>query len=476
MHVTDPRSTRSAVPIMFFFACIISFIMGVLTNNVTQIHLRPTLLTSPNGTTRRDILVAAPLPLPAMPSPVAEPAGLQLVRQSYENPWQFSVLRTGIDELQTSAKAVMERDGKLPRVVVSLTSLPRRFALRAYDTIRMLKGQSYPPDAIYIALPRRYRRSNESAVVPRWMRDDALITILRPDLDYGPATKLIPALDAELALGFGDTRVVTIDDDDEGSWNSDTLLSLFAYSLHFEHAALGLTGWNVTCMVSAAHCGRRDTNLPTRQFPERLYNFIRQADDYACHSLFDWLPDYYSNCMGAVRKNYVAFADVLEGFRGALYQPRFFDMQQLRQVGNTTQTPALFGLCDDVWISGCLSMAGVVRLVLNPAIHDDAPVRVHLVRLSQARDSAALFSDMPTPPDTRAAQPDVEPGLHDQADKFVKANHDAVRWLERHGAWTQGLWVRPAGFVYASERKRSVKDSGIGQDPRQDGVIQDEVG
>lgn len=284
---------------------------------------------------------------PTSPSPISEPAGLSLYKKAYENPWSFSTLRTGVDDLMLSYDRIMQREGSLPRVVVSFTSLPRRFQIHGHAMINLLKQQTFLPDAIYIAIPRQSRRSNESFTIPKWIRKDPLITVLRPSRDYGPATKLIPAVEEELRLGHKNTRIVTVDDDNEGGWNTMSLLNLYAYSLHFNDAAVGLTGWNVTCMLSDAHCSPLDSGVPQRQFRDKMYNFIRRSDDYACHSLSDWKLDYYPYCMGAVRKNYVAFADVLEGYKGIVYQPRFFNINKLKSILHA-DTPDWFFLSDDV--------------------------------------------------------------------------------------------------------------------------------
>lgn len=444
----EGRSTRSALPILFFFACIISFLFGAMLNTLTEIHLLARIVQP-----QLHPPTPAPLNIPTHPhQPANQPLGLQLMHMSQDNPWQFSVLRTGIDALLNSLQATLRENNTLPRIVVSMTSLPRRFSAHGYDTIRTIKSQVYTPDAIYLAVPKKFKRSDQQLHIPKWVSDDPLITVLTPEVDYGPATKLIPALERELSLGFPNTRVVTIDDDNEGGWGPETLLQLFAYSLHFDNAAIGLTGWNVTCMLSDAKCTPVDTQVPQRQFPERMYNFVKQADDFACHSLADWLPDYYANCMGAIRKNFVGFVDVLEGYRGALYQPSFFDVDVLKSIVNASQTPELFSLCDDVWFSGWLSVRNISRLVVNPAIHDDASVRRRLADLGKER--RLVNEPFPVSAGELAERPDgkVEAGLHDLSDDFTNANHEAVRWFQRHGAWVQGLWDRPVGFLYPSER------------------------
>ena len=385
-----------------------------------------------------------------------QPLGLDWFQQGYENPWSFSTMRTDVNDLEKAFHRVIQRDGKLPRVVVSFTSLPKRFIKHAYSMVKLIKHQTYIPDMIYICVPKDSRRSNDTFDIPRWMTEDPLITILRPDIDYGPATKLIPTIEAEQILGNTKTRIITVDDDNEGGWNNDSVLKILSYSLHFEDEALGFTGWNVTCMVKDARCSPEDSGIPFRQARSKKYNFIKQADDYACHSLADWKKEYYPNCMGAVRKNYVAFTDVIEGYKGALYQPRFFNLKEIKDIVNES-TPKYFLLCDDVWFSGWLGVNKFSKLIINPALHDNASVRKALIKYSDGRnisrevvpmdkESKLIYENINT----------VEGGLHSMGFSFVQANHLGVQWFEHHHAWTEEMWTRPKGFKYLSERNESV--------------------
>lgn len=380
------------------------------------------------------------------------PLGLKWFLDAYDNPWQFSVQRTGIDELKDAVNRVAERDGKLPRVVVSFTSLPKRFVRHAHNMVRILKRQSYTPDAIYIAVPQTSRRSNESFTIPDWLAKDELVTVLRPSVDYGPATKLIPALERETELGNLDTRIITVDDDNEGGWTDDSLIGLFAYSLYFEDMAVGYTGWNATCMVSDARCETRYSGVRGRQFADRKYNFIRQSNDQACHTLSDWLPDYYNLCMGAVRRNFIAYTDVIEGYKGAAYQPRFFNISDLKRIVQEDELKP-FLLVDDVWFSGWLGVRNVSRIVVNPAIHPNSSLRKRLEELSRQRGISTNQTELSERDRSRLEGIDtVEKGLHELSNEFVPANHDGVVWFESLHAWTPGLWDRPEGFTYLTEK------------------------
>lgn len=211
------------------------------------------------------------------------PAGLRMMRQYAHNPWSASVKLITAADLDRS---VPLRKENRTRVVVSLTSLPKRLLKHAASTISMLKRQTLQPDRIYVNIPSSPLRGagpyfGENGRVPQWMADDPQIRVLRPARDLGPATKLLPTLEAERSRP--DTIIVTIDDDNEGGWTDSTLLGIVAHALHFPDFAVGLTGWNVTCALEGAHCGSEDTGLPEKKYNLNDLHMIRQASDYACH-------------------------------------------------------------------------------------------------------------------------------------------------------------------------------------------------
>lgn len=211
------------------------------------------------------------------------PAGLKMMRMYAKNPWSASVKLISENDLNQS---VPSSASKRPRVVVSFTSLPNRLRKHGASTISMLKKQNFHPDLIYINIPKNPLRGQgpyfgKDGEIPSWMAKDQQIRVLRPDRDFGPATKLLPTLAAE--KDNPDTIIVTIDDDEEGGWSESTLLGIVAHAMHFPNFAVGLTGWNVTCVLNGAHCSAKDTGLAEKMHNTNDLNMIRQANDYACH-------------------------------------------------------------------------------------------------------------------------------------------------------------------------------------------------
>lgn len=197
--------------------------------------------------------------------------------------------------------------GKRPRVVVSLTTIPSRLP-HVPRTILSLAQQTLRPDAVYLMLP------HESSKEPRpyWpltpelrnLEQRGLVSVVDCGADLGPITKLLPVLDVERE---DTTLVVTIDDDNE--YAPRMLESLYAGYCRHPGSRIGISGWI------------RGRGL------QQFVLVINPAAD--------------------VR------VDVVEGWAGALYplgrvrplRPQLTDM--------SAQPEARW--CDDVWISGVLN-------------------------------------------------------------------------------------------------------------------------
>jgi hypothetical protein len=109
------------------------------------------------------------------------------------------------------------------RVVVTLSTLPHHKDV-IHEALDTLVAQSVKPDAIYLALPEKSRRTGlpyGDFSVPDG------VTILRSAIDYGPLTKLLPAVQAETDPS---TIIITVDDDK--LYHRDTVKIL---AWHAEH-------------------------------------------------------------------------------------------------------------------------------------------------------------------------------------------------------------------------------------------------
>jgi hypothetical protein len=203
------------------------------------------------------------------------------------------------------------------RVIVSLSTVPDRIN-NLRPTIRSLLKQSRPPDEIVLAIPEFSIREQRPYPVPehvsRWPR----LRVLHCRRDWGPATKFIPIVREELAVGRGNTLVMVVDDD--RIYPRDALETYLHYNEQLPDAAL--------CFRGAA--------MP-RNLDWRDAKMIRASE------LREPQP-----------------AAVITGCGSYLIQPRFFD----ESLWDYSQAPQGAFYMDDIWISGCLTRRNVKRYVV----------------------------------------------------------------------------------------------------------------
>ena len=85
---------------------------------------------------------------------------------------------------------------------MSLSTLPGRIAFLK-DQLRFLYQQTRQPDAIYIVVPYTSLRGKGAYEIPDALyaeADAGRVVILRTQIDWGPATKLIPTLSVETCV------------------------------------------------------------------------------------------------------------------------------------------------------------------------------------------------------------------------------------------------------------------------------------
>lgn len=213
--------------------------------------------------------------------------------------------------------------GKLPRIVFSLTTMPHQVA-NLGETIESLLAQDIPADAIYLSLPYVSRRSGQPYLIPDWMykryleNNKTTVRVLRSD-DFGPLTKLVPALETE---NDPDTLIVTVDSDK--IYPKDLLTHLVKHAQRSPDVAFGVCGWGFYWMSEPAGV----------------------------------VPLYVPWSM---RGEYGRETDVLQACCGNAYRRRFFaDLPKLKDPH-----PKCF-TTDDLWIAGYLATVSHVKRVLIP--------------------------------------------------------------------------------------------------------------
>ena len=100
------------------------------------------------------------------------------------------------------------------KFIVSFTTSPTRIN-KCGPMIHSILDQTRKPDLFLLNIPETFARTGESYVVPKYIRKS--LTVNRIDTDYGPATKILPAV-VYLREHTGDydpehTRIIYLDDD-----------------------------------------------------------------------------------------------------------------------------------------------------------------------------------------------------------------------------------------------------------------------
>lgn len=202
------------------------------------------------------------------------------------------------------------------RVIAALSTLPDRI-VNLGPTIRCLLEQTRPPDEIVIAVPEFSRRQRKRYVIPDYLEKLPRVRVLRCDTDWGPATKFIPIIQAELAAGRRDTLIMIVDDD--RVYPRDALETYLCYHHELPDAALTFRG----------------APIP---------------------SDFKWGP----RMTRGVQLREPRQVAVMTGCSSYFIQPRFFD----ERLWDYSGAPDCVFYMDDIWISGSLDRRGVEKYVV----------------------------------------------------------------------------------------------------------------
>jgi len=196
-------------------------------------------------------------------------------------------------------------------IVVCLTTTPSRVD-RIHDTLRSLMAQTLRPARIRLHLPDFSLRENRIYHVPSDLKALRSLEIVHCE-DYGPATKLIPALE-DLDP---DQAILVVDDD--MVYPPDLLEQLETRARIDADRVWCSSGWIVP------------DDLTDR--PTTLVGNVLQR------------PPVPLKCS---RVREIRPIDVFQGYSGYLVRPRFFDLAAVTDYGGA---PAQATWVDDVWLS-----------------------------------------------------------------------------------------------------------------------------
>src|SRR5262245_32519589 len=224
--------------------------------------------------------------------------------------------RQDLDALDRAAV----RNPRVANVVVTLTTLPSRIE-RIDLTLKSLLRQTIRPATIRLNVPAASRREDTAYRVPERFQRLRCVTIARVD-DYGPATKLIPALGDAAA----DERLLVVDDD--RIYQPYLIEQIVRHADAHPDVAVASSGWDAPADL---------TDRPT--------------------TLLATLRGRAPAPLKCTRVRGVRAVDIMQGLGGYLVKPSFFDR---RAIADYSGAPDAAFFVDDVWISGHCRVPKVV--------------------------------------------------------------------------------------------------------------------
>jgi Glycosyl transferase family 2 len=231
-----------------------------------------------------------------------------------------TVYRVGMRRRQARfIRETLSHESKLhasQRMIAALSTLPDRID-NLEPTIQCLLNQTRPLDEIIIAVPRFSRRQQSNYLIPEYLNQLPRVRVLHCDTDWGPATKFIPVIQAELAAGKSDTLIMIVDDD--RIYPNDAVETYLGYHRRLPDAALCFRGGPIP----------RDMKWGPRMIRGSR---IREPQKVA----------------------------IMTGCGSYLIQPRFFD----DRLWDYSTAPAAAFYMDDIWMSGWLDRRGIDKFVV----------------------------------------------------------------------------------------------------------------
>jgi hypothetical protein len=217
------------------------------------------------------------------------------------------------------------------RVVATLTTMPDKYinSDKLLVSLKSLNNQTYKLDKIYLGLPYRCERLNiDYPEIPDEIK--ALCSIIRCS-DYGPITKIIPAL-----LMEDDCETIIITFDDDFKYSENLVEKLLEKHKLYPNSAIGSSGMLLknTCPNCAIYPNGNSFSYDMSKF--KIANEGRKVDS-------------------------------IYGFSGALYIRKFFPSKE--NLYDEFIKYALINdnirMNDDISISGYLSMKNIERRIFK---------------------------------------------------------------------------------------------------------------
>ena len=221
--------------------------------------------------------------------------------------------------------------------VISLSTIPPRFG-EIGATIQSLVAQLDHADEIRLYVPKTYRRfpayDGSLPALPE------AVTVIRPDHDLGPASKVLFAAEE---LRGRDAQILFCDDD--RIYPKDWASQLFEIQAERPGECVALFG-----KLLSPETGRTRSGLPgaTRRSSTFDLEYRYAKLRYALKRLAG-VPAVKPTRRRIGRSGHV---DILMGFGGVVVRPEFFD-------DTATNIPPILWSVDDYWLSGLLALRGI---------------------------------------------------------------------------------------------------------------------
>lgn len=212
----------------------------------------------------------------------------------------------------------------MPKNIISLTTIPPRIHL-IRPTLESLLRQDAAIDRIVLWIPRTYRRAEFGGFEIPPMPDG--VEVRRCDVDYGPATKVLPAVAEYL-----NQEVNILYCDDDRIYDRDWASHLLSQSERHPGACITHTG-EVVESIAEKYAA---TSL--------WYKFLTYAT-------FGIRSHYHRKRVRELDPG-IGVVDICKGYGGVLVRPEFFDAAAF-------DIPDLLWTVDDIWLSGHLAVKGI---------------------------------------------------------------------------------------------------------------------
>lgn len=288
------------------------------------------------------------------------------------------------------------------RLVVSLKTMPSRINYIRPTLESLLFHQTTTVDEIYLTLGSRSLRSGEPAqgkynrdkipsFIGNWS-EQGLLTVLTPEIDYGPVDKLLHALIQESnRTGINsNTRILYLDDD--VIYPPHLVQSLYLASERHPKSAVAFSGSKLR-----SHFRQIKHSNERRDCHPNLYFRLGGVD---CHKDLE--------------------VDIVQGFMGVMVRLGFFNVSKFVELVRDDTMPLGVRKSDDWLISAHLESRNVKRVLVPP--HDASVDNAPQFTVASKKDALSAY------------------GMHENA-------MTAARYLQqRLGIWNNYTFANVSAF------------------------------